>query len=139
MKCQFHLQTDCPDELGVGYDDDGDGDGQAEGVDEDDVPHVGVQGRLGPNNATAELKKYQIQMKQSYSTDKEIWWEKKHGWPRILTQHTHNGQCTFLNRSHFSRKISGAKTFQERGVCNQFVRSCGLCGIFDVISEIVRK
>ena len=88
---ELHLQPDSPDQLGVGYDDDGDGDGEAEGVDEDDVPHVGVQGRLGPNNATAELKKYQIQMKQSYSKDKEIWWEMKAGWSRILTQHTHNG------------------------------------------------
>ena len=55
---ELHLQPDSPDQLGVGYDDDGDGDGEAEGVDEDDVPHVGVQGRLGPNNATAELIKH---------------------------------------------------------------------------------
>ena len=51
----IHLESDCPDELGVGDDDDGNWEGEAEGVDEDDVPHVGVQGRLGPNNTTAEL------------------------------------------------------------------------------------
>ena len=54
----IHLESDCPDELGVGDDDDGNGEGEAEGVDEDDVPHVGVQGRLGPNNTTAELVKH---------------------------------------------------------------------------------
>ena len=53
-----YLQSNCLDELGVGDDDDGDGDGEAEGVDEDDVPHVGVQGGLGPDNTTAGLMKY---------------------------------------------------------------------------------
>ena len=53
-----YLQSNCLDELGVGNDDDGDRDGEAEGVDEDDVPHVGVQGGLGPDNTTAELIKY---------------------------------------------------------------------------------
>ena len=60
-----YLQSNSLDELGVGDDDDGDRDGEAEGVDEDDVPHVRVQGRLGPDNTTAELMKYwQVKSKQ---------------------------------------------------------------------------
>ena len=58
LQGQSYLQSNCLDELGVGNDDDGDRDGEAEGVDEDDVPHVGVQGGLGPDNTTAELIKY---------------------------------------------------------------------------------
>ena len=54
----IYLQSNSLDELGVGDDDDGDRDGEAEGVDEDDVPHVGVQGGLGPDNTTAGLIKY---------------------------------------------------------------------------------
>ena len=48
-------QSDCLDELRVGDKDDGEGNGEAEGVDEDDVAHVGLQRRLCPNNAAAEL------------------------------------------------------------------------------------
>ena len=55
----IYLQSNSLDELGVGDDDDGDGDGETEGVDEDDVPHVSVQGGFGPDNTTAELIKYQ--------------------------------------------------------------------------------